>query len=281
MIFWDREATLQIGEDRYSLDELNFSFEVPFEDSEELMTATVEVFNLSETKRNSIADDQQIIINAGYKGNVGVIFIGKISNYEHKQEALDWKTKILATDSMEEWLSGKINKAYNESIFAEDIIRDLLGELGIEIGEMSLAVNKQYPRGRSCVGKLKDVLIQISVNECKSRLLVQHGQIYINNPSDPIDTGYLLSPETGLLKENSDGKSTEVETGNTTDKTTDEKKEESYSKQFISLLNYNLKAGDHIKVKNKNVDGEFKIIKGVHKGAYQGDFRTTIEVKEV
>ena len=281
MIFWDREATLQIGEDRYSLDELNFSFEVPFEDSEELMTATVEVFNLSETKRNSIADDQQIIINAGYKGNVGVIFIGKISNYEHKQEALDWKTKILATDSMEEWLSGKINKAYNESIFAEDIIRDLLGELGIEIGEMDLAVNKQYPRGRSCVGKLKDVLIQISVNECKSRLLVQHGQIYINNPSDPIDTGYLLSPETGLLKENSDGKSTEVETGNTTDKTTDEKKEESYSKQFISLLNYNLKAGDHIKVKNKNVDGEFKIIKGVHKGAYQGDFRTTIEVKEV
>lgn len=281
MIFWNRQATLQIGSDQYYLEDLNFSFEVPFEDREELTTSTIEVVNLSETKRNSIANDQQIIVNAGYKDNVGVIFVGEISNYEHKQEPLNWKTKILATDSMEEWLSSKINKPYNEGIFAEDIIRDLTNELGVEIGEIQLAENKQYSRGRSCVSKLKDVLIQISVNECKSRLLIQHGQIYITDPSDPVEQGYLLMPETGLLKENAEQKSTEIETGNTTHKTKEEEGEDSYSRKFTSLLNYNLKAGDHIKVKNKNVDGEFKIIKGVHKGAYNGDYITSIEVKEV
>lgn len=281
MIFWNRQATLQIGGDQYSLDNLNFSFDVPFEDSEQLMTATIEVLNLSETKRNSITEDQQIIINAGYENNVGVIFVGRISNYEHKQENLDWKTKILATDSMEEWLSSKINKTYNEGIFAEDIIRDLTNELGVEVDTLKLAVNKEYPRGRSCIGKLKDELIKIAVNECKSRFLIQHSQLYITDPNDPIDSGYLLSPETGLLKESSDSKSTEIETGNTTDKTQDEKEEESYSRKLVSLLNYNLKSGDHIMVESKNLNGTFKIVKGNHKGSYSGDYKTFIEVKEI
>ena len=38
MDFWLRSATLQIGGNRYSMDDLAFDFEVPFEDSDELTT---------------------------------------------------------------------------------------------------------------------------------------------------------------------------------------------------------------------------------------------------
>ena len=54
MDFWLRSATLQIGGNRYSMDDLAFDFEVPFEDSDELTTATVNAYNLSANTRNSI-----------------------------------------------------------------------------------------------------------------------------------------------------------------------------------------------------------------------------------
>lgn len=48
MAFWIRAATLVIGSKKYTLGNMNFSFEVPFEDSDEPPVATVKVMNLSE-----------------------------------------------------------------------------------------------------------------------------------------------------------------------------------------------------------------------------------------
>ena len=47
MSFWMREATLQIGGKVYGMDDLYFEFEVPFEDSDTLQSATFKVYNLS------------------------------------------------------------------------------------------------------------------------------------------------------------------------------------------------------------------------------------------
>lgn len=65
MEFWIRTATLQIGAKKYSLDDLTFDFEVPFEDSEELVTATINAYNLSAATRNGIRKGDPVIINAG------------------------------------------------------------------------------------------------------------------------------------------------------------------------------------------------------------------------
>lgn len=40
MAFWIRDATLTIGNKQYSLGGLNFTFEIPFEDSDEPPVAT-------------------------------------------------------------------------------------------------------------------------------------------------------------------------------------------------------------------------------------------------
>ena len=55
MSFWIREATLQIGSKRYGMDDLYFEFDVPFEDSDTLQTATFKAYNLSEATRKSIS----------------------------------------------------------------------------------------------------------------------------------------------------------------------------------------------------------------------------------
>ena len=279
MDFWLRSATLQIGGNRYSMDDLAFDFEVPFEDSDELTTATVNAYNLSANTRNSIKKGDPVIINAGYEGDLGVIFVGQVSGLSHKHSSTEWTTKITATEALDQWLTAQVNKTYTKSIKAKAMVQDLLNIFGIEVGTFELAINKEYPRGRVCKGKLKDVLKEIVVSDCKSRFLIRCGKIIINNPADGVNKGYLLSPETGLLRADEEKVVIEVETDLDTKKTTEEKDEEAQTKKRNSLLNYHLGPADIIRIQSSDLNGQFIIVRGTHKGSQSGDWKTEIEVR--
>ena len=254
MDFWLRSATLQIGGNRYSMDDLAFDFEVPFEDSDELTTATVNAYNLSANTRNSIKKGDPVIINAGYEGDLGVIFVGQVSGLSHKHSSTEWTTKITATEALDQWLTAQVNKTYTKSIKAKAMVQDLLNIFGIEVGTFELAIDKEYPRGRVCKGKL-------------------------NNPTDGVNKGYLLSPETGLLRTDEEKVVIEVETDLDTKKTTEEKDEEAQTKKRNSLLNYHLGPADIIRIQSSDLNGQFIIVRGTHKGSQSGDWKTEIEVR--
>ena len=167
MSFWMREASLQIGGKRYGMDDLYFEFEVPFEDSDTLQTAKFKAYNLSEATRKGIKRGDVIILNAGYEGDVGAIFVGQVSACSHKHQNTEWITEISATAAMDQWLSSKVSKTYAKGSTAKEIVSDLLNIFGLEIGEFTLAVNKVYDRGLVCSGKVKDELKKIVVNDCK------------------------------------------------------------------------------------------------------------------
>ena len=180
MSFWIRDATLVLGSNKYTLDGLNFSFEVPFEDSDEPPVATVKVMNLSENTRNGIKKNDPVILNAGYRGNIGCILVGKVAGLKHKQANVDWTTMITVQPCADEILNKLINKTYAENISAMAIVKDLLNIFGVEVGKCELSINKTYPRGRVCRGNLKQVLTEIVVSECKSRFIIRTtGQVYI------------------------------------------------------------------------------------------------------
>ena len=102
MKFWKRQATLQIGSKRFGMDDLYFKFTVPFEDSEKLGTATIEAYNLSPATRNSIKKGMPIILNAGYEGDIGAIFTGKVSQVSDKHSGTEVITTIAAAEALEE-----------------------------------------------------------------------------------------------------------------------------------------------------------------------------------
>ena len=54
MAFWIRDASLTIGNKKYTLGGLNFTFDIPFEDSDEPPVATLKVTNLSAATRAGI-----------------------------------------------------------------------------------------------------------------------------------------------------------------------------------------------------------------------------------
>ncbi|MEA4901849.1 phage protein [Desulfitobacterium sp.] len=280
MDFWIRDATLQIGTRRYTLDTLNFSFEIPFEDSEELTTATITATNLSADTRNSIKRGDPIIINAGYEGDIGCLFVGKAAALSHKKDATDWTTKITATVALDEWLSAQVNKTYKQSITAKAMLTDLFNIFGLEVGAFELAENKTYPRGRVCRGKLKDVLKDIIVSDCKSRMLIRPtGQLIVNKPDTGVNKGYLLSAQTGLLKATDEDEVIPIETALNTKTPTAEKEEK--LKTRASLLNYHIGPADLIKIQSQSLNGRFMVVRGRHIGSRSGDWKTEMEVRPV
>lgn len=280
MKMWLRQASLTLGRSRYTLDDLNFAFKVMFEDRAKVSTATLEAYNLAPSTRASLKKGDAVIITAGYKGDVGCIFVGAVAEFSHASDGLDVITKITAADSMEEWLGTSINKTYKAGMYAADIIDDLLNIFGVEVAMVKLAVNKHYPGCRVCRGKLKDVLTEIVCGDCKSRLVIRTGQIIINPPGEGINSGYLLTPQTGLLKESSssEGQTINTKTAATT-KTRSEQAEDEGTASRSCLLNYHIGVADKIVIRDSQTNGTYMVVSGVHEGSPSGNWKTTLEVK--
>ena len=275
---WMRSATLQIGPRRFSMDTLNFSFEIPFSDSEELSQATLEIRNLSSSTRKAIRKGDTVIVNAGYENDVGAIFVGQAGEPSHKRDRVDWTTKILATAALEEWLSSEVNKTYNKNIKSSAVLGDLLNLFGLEVGQMQLVQDVTYPRGKVCKGKIKDILTEIATSDCKSRFLIKNGQLVINDPNNGDNRGYVLSAATGLLKVDDEAVTTQATTPQTTKDTEDQKSDKENVVKLEALLNYHIGPGDVVTVKSQKRNGRFLVKKGVYKGSRTGKW--VIEITE-
>lgn len=279
MSFWMREASLQIGGKRYGMDDLYFEFEVPFEDSDTLQTAKFKAYNLSEATRKGIKRGDVIILNAGYEGDVGAIFVGQVSACSHKHQNTEWITEISATAAMDQWLSSKVSKTYAKGSTAKEIVSDLLNIFGLEIGEFTLAVNKVYDRGLVCSGKVKDELKKIVVNDCKSRFLIRTGSVYINDPASGLANGIVLTPQSGLLFSGDEVEESVVAVGSDSQKSSSTKSEEGNYVTRECLLNYHIGPAEQITIQSKSLNGRFIVAKGKHTGTLKGNWKTTLEMR--
>ena len=279
MSFWIRDATLVLGSNKYTLDGLNFSFEVPFEDSDEPPVATVKVMNLSESTRNSIKKNDPVILNAGYQGNVGCILVGKVAGLKHKQANVDWTTTLTVQPCADEILNKMINKTYTENITALAMVKDLLNIFGVEVGKCELSINKSYPRGRVCRGKLKQVLTEIVVSECKSRFVIRTtGQVYITKSDDGINNGLTITTATGLLRADEEKVAIPMETKSNSQKTGESRDDDDHVSRSC-LLNYGVAAAEVVKIQSSDLNGQFLVSKGKHVGGRTGDWKTSMELK--
>lgn len=279
MAFWIRDATLAIGSNKYTLGEMNFSFEVPFEDSDEPPVATVKVINLSANTRAGIKKNDTVILNAGYEGDIGCILVGKVAGLKHKQANVDWTTTITVQPCADEILGKMINKTYKENTTALVIVKDLLNIFGVEVGKCELSINKSYPRGRVCRGNLKQVLTEIVVSECKSRFIIRTtGQVYITKAEDGINNGLTLTPANGLLRADEEKVAIAVETQSNSQKTGEARDDDDHVSRSC-LLNYGVATAEVVKIKSSDLNGKFLVSKGKHVGGRTGDWKTTMELK--
>lgn len=274
MALWIREATLVIGHNKYSLAGLDFSFDIPFEDSDEPPVATLKITNLSPNTRANIKRNDTVILNAGYEGDVGCILIGKAVGLKHKQSNVDWTSTLTVQPCADEILNSLVNKTYSENITASAMVRDLLNIFGVEVAKCELTIDQSYPRGRVCRGNMKQVLTEIVVNECKSRFIIRPtGQVYVTKSDDGINTGVVLTPATGLLRSDEEKVSIPLET----DKAKEDDEDDTISRSC--LLNYRIATAEVVKVQSSDLNGRFLVVKGKHTGGRTGDWKTSMELK--
>ena len=260
MALWIREAILVIGHNKYSLAGLDFSFEIPFEDSDEPPVATLSVTNLSPNTRAGIKRNDPVVLNAGYEGDIGCILIGKVVGLKHKQSNTDWTSTLTVQPCADEILNSLVNKTYAENTVASAMIRDLLNIFGVEVAKCELTIDQ--------------VLTEIIVNECQSRFIIRPtGQVYITKSDDGINTGVYLTPSLGLLRSDEEKVSIPLET----DQTDKERKDDTISRSC--LLNYRISTAEVVKIQSADLNGRFLVVKGKHKGGRTGDWKTTMELK--
>ncbi len=278
MAFWIRDATLVIGGSKYSLTGLDFSFEIPFEDSDEPPVATIKVTNLSANTRAGIKRNDPVILNAGYEGDTGCILVGKVVGLKHKQSGTDWTSTLTVQPCADEILGSLINKTYAENSKASAVVQDLLNIFGVEVAKCELSIDRSYPRGRVCRGNLKQVLTEIVVNECKSRFIVRAtGQVYITKEDDGINTGVALTPATGLLRSDEETVTIPLETDLNSRKTGEARQVDTISRSC--LLNYRIATAEIVRVQSADLNGQFTVVEGKHTGSRTGEWKTSMELK--
>lgn len=274
MAFWLREAQLTVGNNIFTLGAINFSFEVPFKDSDEPPVATIKIMNLSADTRASIKKGDDVILNAGYEGDVGCILTGAVVGLKHKQSNVDWTTTITVQSCAEQILNKRVNKTYKKKAKALSIVRDLLNLFGIEVSKLALAKNKSYSRGRVCRGKLKKILSEIVVTECKSRLIIRPtGQLFITKPGTGLDNGVTLSESNGLLRYDEEIETVAVEKSSSTASSTDIS-----TIKRSCLLNHQISTAEMVLIEASDLNGKFYVTEGKHIGSLTGTWETEIEL---
>lgn len=291
-----RKTTFFVG-GREITDPLTIKFSVPFGDYEKVDTIDIQVYNLKDETINSISINQVAILSAGYVDDNGVIFSGTLKKKETKWEGLDKITTFKCIDCTLDYTQGVIKRTYGRNTPASLILRELARDAGLAIGDIDLPVDFIYRSGKALDGKIKFLVSEIA-KDCKAKLHINKGRMYVRNQAKGDKLGLEISKETGLIDEPEEIEE-EVKTENKAEKKK-EKNEKSDKKsdgkkpvskpvkkklkgyKIKMLLNHKITTDVIIKLTSRKVSGVFRVSKGEHKGDTSGtEYYTEVEVVPV
>lgn len=265
---WDRQIQVVFDTRTCSLNEFDIEFTYSFDTTSEPNEMEVKIYNLLDNTINQyIEKDKTLIVNAGYKGDIGNIAKGYIVETSTEWQSVDKITTITGIDASNDYLYAKISKAYAPGVVASEIINDLVQQTGLAIGEFELQTDIQYPNGRSISGRIRDILKDIVVNDCQTNLQIKNGTIIIRNIEQGFETGFVLSADTGL-----------IDSPESISDTDDDNDADYIVK---SLLNFRIGAATRIRIDSKYLQADAVVLRGTHTGSKSGDFITEMEVKLV
>lgn len=246
--------------------ELDMEFTVPFDDDAECNESEVILYNLSKDTIDKIKKGERLTIEAGYKGDTGVILNGVVSKKKTRWEGTDKKTTLNIIDN-----NGKKEReiksiSYKKGSTASYILKDLLNRLALPVAVFKPNRDFTYKDKVSVSGGLLDNISKYA-KICGASAYICKGKLYVRTLSDGDALQFTASPATGLLSVE------EFEEEETAEKYKDKIK----GLNLSMLLQHRITTASIIKVKSKNYQGSYRVRSGVH--VYNGaDFLTELEV---
>jgi hypothetical protein len=200
-----------------------------------------------------------ITIDAGYEDDYGTCVAGEIIKFEIEKK-IDKILTLTIADKTSLWISSIVNRSWKGSISAEDVIKNILNDVGITPAKIDLEINKIYSRGISFSGMSLRTAMKRLENDTKSDFFFKNGLAYfLKNQSSSSASVFYLSPASGLLSAKKTDKGYIVK----------------------SLFLYKIGAGSLVEVDGGDVQGLFKVISGKNKFTSKGQAGSEFEVKKL
>lgn len=265
-------------------DALEIRFEVPFDDDSKPNETKIEIYNLSKDSVSRIKRGVACTLQAGYKGDVGVIASGMITRALTRSEGVDKITTIYVlegddfsrvkvtpktADPAEKYTSGskkgqsktqKMQISFKANTKASIIINKLISVLGIKLAATpKLTRDKVYKKGYVVTGLILNNLEEV-VRDCGSIIYYRRGRLVIRPLKEGFDERFRLEEGSGLL-------------GSPEPFEDDSRK----GYNVKCLLQHRVTVASIIEIRSKTANGTYRAIKGKHV-ATGSDFYTEFEV---
>lgn len=255
MNLWMRQIELTAGGKAFKSEDseggFTIEFRVPFSTSKDPDVSEVIVYNLSSDSIAAIEAKAYVVLNVGYKGDIGNILNGKIEETSTKWDKVDKLTTLKVSDGGFEWRGTRIQKTYAPGSTAKYIMQDLSSLLGLEVAEVSPKKDITYQLGRTISGDVEKALKQL-VEDTESKMYINKEKLYIRDTNKGTNTGFLLNSEHGLIG----SPEAVVEENDAGVKTT--------KYNIKCLLNHRITTDSIIQVESRTVNGNFRVESGSH-----------------
>lgn len=246
MSFYMREIEVMLEDKTIRHPNIDIEFEVNFSDDSEGNTGYIDLYNLSPQTINQIEEGSQIVLSAGYRGNVGQLLPAVAESVYTRPDGVDKKTEIIIGDHTDAWLNMSINRTWAAGKSAETIARDIIDILPFDLGEFNPAKNVTYENGKTFTETCKTALEELAIDTA-TKLHVARGQIFFRPLQKGAEEVILLNSSTGLIGSPERGE-----------------KDGQVIYDVKCLLNYKIWADEVIRIESDVITGEFRVIDGRH-----------------
>lgn len=257
-------ATVISGNVTISSETLDVEFTVPFDDDMEPNEAEIVVYNLSDNTIKQLKKGAAISIEAGYKGDTGVLFNGYITKVKTVHDSADKVTTIYAMDDIKDHSIQSI--AFAKNTKASYILKALIDKTGIPVAVFSPRRDHTYKDAQTVDGDLMEN-IKTYAEVCGISVYVSKGKIYARHITKGDSVNFNVSSDTGMI--GSPSSFTEEITAADYNDTVN-----GYNVEM--LLQHRMCAGAIVDLHSRVANGVYRVCSGTHR--FSPDEATT-EIK--
>lgn len=260
---WGSTATIKCGDVTIKSSELDFEFDIPFDDDLESNEGEIIVYNLSDNTIKQLKKGSKLSIQAGYKGDTGVIFMGRITKARTHHDEVDKITTIKIIDDIENKES--INRSFGAGTKASYILRTLLGLTDFPIAVFDVASDYVYASGETVNEPIESAIKKYS-EVCGVNAFLSNGSWYCFKQNGEDNAfRFVVSESTGMIGSPSPFEETGSES------------ETVEGFEIEMLLQHRMVAGALINLSSQHYSGTYHVKSGTHR-FNDGEAVTTIKV---
>lgn len=144
----------------------------------------------------------KVVLNAGYEGNVKLLFKGDVRNVYQSRVGTERSIIVYAGDGERDWQNATFNKTFSSNVTVNSVVDDLLKSFK----EVTVGVVEGLPqvadklRGQTLSGSTKDILDDLAA-EYGFDWNIQDGEVIVNPVESALDVNeaVLISAATGMI----------------------------------------------------------------------------------